>query len=70
MAGWQELNFYNALTDTTSKRVSLFDNGGLEYFCVVNNPGIGRTWRERRAELLERLADAIERGDPPGEVKT
>jgi len=68
--GWQELNFYNPMLDAEAKRLSLFDSGGLEYFCVVNNPGSGRSWRERRAEILERLADAIERGDPPGEVKT
>jgi hypothetical protein len=66
---WQELTYYDPFTDTESKRLSLFDSSGLEFYTTVTKPGSGKRWRELRAELLERLADAIEAGVPPGEVK-
>jgi hypothetical protein len=41
--------------------------GGPEYFMVVPGPG-GRGWRDRKAEALDQLDDAMARGDTQGEV--
>ncbi|MGH6738488.1 MAG: hypothetical protein ACREDY_05550 [Bradyrhizobium sp.] len=48
-------------------RISMANDNGQEYFAIVPVEG-GKAWRDLRAKALDELDEAIERGDPPGQV--
>lgn len=63
---------YSVVRDCSVARLSLFDKRGGEFWIevpVYQNDGSGRIpWREVRSAALDRVADAMARGDEPGEV--
>lgn len=68
MTSFHELRAYSLLHDAEVVRLSLFDKSGGEYFALVPHLN-GKGWRDRRNMILDRIDDAIVRGDPPGEVE-
>ena len=63
---------YCVIRDCAVARLSLFDERGGEYWMEVptdQRDGSGRIpWREARSAALDRISDALRRGDEPGEV--
>lgn len=49
-------------------RISTADSLGQEYFAILPRTE-GRAWREARQQAVEALAEAMERGLTPGEVR-
>ena len=67
MSVYREFRFFSPLDDADAVRLSMADQHGREYFTIVEG-GYGKRWRERREAALIALEDAIEAGDPPGEI--
>jgi len=53
--------------DCEAVRVSMWSPLGSEYFAILPRDH-GKKYRERRAQALELIETAIERGHEPGEV--
>lgn len=64
---YQEITSYSPVLDRDMTRLSTSDAHGAEYFCLVAQRS-GRRWREVREKALDKLEQALMRGDPPGEI--
>ncbi len=63
-----EYRFYSPGADRVSARISFADVYGREYFAIIRADEVGSRYRKRRQKACEVIAEAIERGDEPGEV--
>ena len=61
-----DLIHYSIVRDARVRRVMVADAHGREYYCEIPD---GRGWRVQRESALEAIAEAIERGDEPGQVE-
>lgn len=66
---FREHRYWSPTLGLDAVRLSMAGQRGSEFFVVVPKDDSRKRWRERREELLDALAEAIERGDEPGEVK-
>lgn len=64
---WQELRYWSIMRCGNEARISAVDARGDEYYVLIDG-GHGKDYRERRAAALDRISDAMTRGDEPGEV--
>lgn len=65
---WQTISYYDPIRDADAIRVSGFSGEG-EYWVAEAKSPAGKSRRAQRERLLHLIEAAIERGDPPGEVK-
>lgn len=63
---YREMRYHSIIHDREMARLSMADAHGAEFFAIVET--VGKRWRDRREVVLDQIADAIERGDRPGEV--
>jgi hypothetical protein len=63
---YTEYQAYSPLHDDVVCRVSIGDGRNGEHFALI--PLRPRSHRRDRRQALDELVDAIEAGDPPGEV--
>lgn len=63
----KEFRFWSVVLGCHAVRLSMFDHAGQEYFMVIPFPE-GRTYRQKRAEALELIEEAMRLGLDPGEV--
>lgn len=67
---FHEYRRYSVIHDREMARLSVFDARGSEFFAYVPfEQSVARPWRERRAEVLDKVADAMDAGRDPGEVR-
>ena len=64
----QIFRFWDIQTTSEAARISIADDQGQEYWMKVLKPGTGRGWREARHQAIEQIQDAMDAGEPPGEV--
>lgn len=65
---YQEFRAYSPTYGCEVSRFSMFDKNGAEFFIMLPTSA-GKKWRETRTKAVEAIADAISRGDEPGEIK-
>ena len=63
-----EYRFYSPGADCVSARISIAGEQTREYFAIIRADEPGSRYRKRRQKACEAIAEAIERGDEPGEV--
>ncbi len=68
MTAYIEYRFYSPGADCVSARISI-SGKGREYFAIIRADEVGSRYRKRRQKACEAIAEAIERGDEPGEVE-
>lgn len=66
MTHWHERQYFSVPHDTDVARLSGFDDHSQEHWMIVE---AGKGYRDRRAEALLKIQDAIEAGHEPGEVE-
>jgi len=68
---YSEWKHWNSILGEKAVRLSVADTLGREYFMLTAYAPADdrRPWRERRTEALEIIAEAIEMGLQPGEVR-
>lgn len=65
---YREFAHWSLALDCPAVRLSVWDERGGEYWMLLpRRPG--DKWRKAREEALESIAEAIEQGCEPGEVR-
>lgn len=64
----KEYFFWSPLIGSDAIRFSVFDGRGREYFQIRSFDGKGMTLRDLRQQVAERIYEAMENGQDPGEV--
>lgn len=67
MASYSEYRFWSPILDAEAVRLSLFDCRGGEFWMILSALD-GKSYRQRRTEALEYMAEAVHLGLAPGEV--
>lgn len=65
----REYFFWSPLLGEDAVRFSVFDNHGHEFWAISPMIPAGKSLRELRQHWAERIFDAMESGQDPGEVK-
>lgn len=65
---YQEYRYWSPILGMDACRLSMCDTHGREFFCIVAADD-GKAWRQRRVEWLGYIAEAIDAGLEPGEVR-
>ncbi|HEX5321490.1 MAG TPA: hypothetical protein VFW46_20200 [Stellaceae bacterium] len=68
MPAYSSMRFYSPVLDAEALRLSMADERNSEFYAVIPARG-GKEERELKQAALERIEDAILRGDVPGEVR-
>lgn len=68
LLAWQPFYYYDLVNDTEAVRYEGFSGHGSYWFAEALVPA-GKSRREQKERILDRIEEAIERGDEPGEVK-
>ncbi len=69
MSGYQALRSYSPFHDCDVVRISVGNEHGHELFMLIVDDGPRRSYRAKRNAALDALADALDAGGEPGEVK-
>lgn len=68
-ATYSEFTTYSPLTDSDVVRLSMVDDQGAEFYCLLPQRVEGKAWRKLKAEALDVLSEAIESGMGAGEIR-
>lgn len=68
MSRYVEFRSYSPEMDCMTARISIAGPQAREYFALIRADEAGPRYRKRRQKACEEIAEAIERGDEPGEV--
>ncbi|TAL03713.1 MAG: hypothetical protein EPO08_03480 [Rhodospirillaceae bacterium] len=68
MSGYREFRHYSPLMGCEAARLSMVDERGGEFYCIVPVEYPARLYRERRDVALDALEAAIMARREPGEV--
>lgn len=70
MMNWIDRIYFSVQHDCDMSRISGFDDHQMEHWKLIPIGKVdGKTYRERRQEVIEQLMESIEAGDPYGEMK-
>lgn len=64
---YNEHTRYSAIHDCEVTRLSLCDDRGGEFFCLIPRDGRAKKWRAVRDKVLEDLQSEIQAGSQPGQ---
>ena len=68
MPHYSQFIAYSPLTDCDVARISMANEQGSEYFCLLPVTE-GKAWRDAKQEALSALSEAITDGLRPGEIR-
>ncbi len=66
---YRELRAYSPLTDCDMVRISMANTHGHELFMMLTDRGARREYRAKREAALTLLAEAVDAGIDPGQLR-
>jgi hypothetical protein len=69
MSSYRAWRFWSPTLGVEAVRLSMVDEHGAEFYMIVPADRGAREWRQERDRALDVIADAIDAGAQPGEVR-
>lgn len=65
---YREFRYYSPTLGGEASRLSMFNGAGSEFWITLRTL-TGKAWRDLKADAVSKIADTIEEGGEPGEIR-